>query len=230
MNSLRRTSSAQTVAPAKSPSTMINMKLMVAGVAIALAFGGGPVCNGAVMITMEESGNDVTATLSGAITNWTGATLTVGTTQTGGIVNRVAPSDTAFLFVNGPSLGAGTSLTRYSAPTYPTSLGPGTTIVDANTSTASTVLYILGRQLDNIFIADSYALNTPITGVLNWQNQTFGNMGLTPGSYIWSWGDPSTPGQGDKITLNIVPEPATYAIALAGLACSGYVMRRRKRT
>jgi hypothetical protein len=44
-----------------------------------------------------------------------------------------------------------------------------------------------------------------------------------PGSYVWSW-------TGDSVRLNAVPEPSTYAIALAGLACGGSVVfRRRKR-
>jgi hypothetical protein len=36
--------------------------------------------------------------------------------------------------------------------------------------------------------------------------------------------------QGATFTVSAVPEPSTYAMALAGLACGGYSMfRRRKR-
>jgi hypothetical protein len=50
------------------------------------------------------------------------------------------------------------------------------------------------------------------------------SLGLTVGSYVWSWGG-SNP---DSLTLNIVPEPTTallLATGLLGLAVQG----RRKR-
>jgi len=44
-----------------------------------------------------------------------------------------------------------------------------------------------------------------------------------------TWSD-NTPATTSSISINAVPEPSTYAMALAGLACGGYSMfRRRKR-
>lgn len=45
------------------------------------------------------------------------------------------------------------------------------------------------------------------------------------GNFVFSWSTPSNP------RFMAVPEPSTYAMALAGLACGGFSMwRRRKRT
>jgi hypothetical protein len=46
-------------------------------------------------------------------------------------------------------------------------------------------------------------------------------LGVTPGTYTWSWTT-------DSITLNAVPEPSTSCMALAGLACGGYSLFRRR--
>jgi hypothetical protein len=50
-----------------------------------------------------------------------------------------------------------------------------------------------------------------------------GNGGAT-------WGSNNAGASFSSISINAVPEPSTYAMALAGLACGGYgVFRRRKR-
>ena len=61
---------------------------------------------------------------------------------------------------------------------------------------------------------------------------TYALMGLTPGTYTWSWG---TPGQNfDSFVLDIhpvpesVPEPSTLALLVAGLL--GLGVSRRKAT
>jgi hypothetical protein len=32
-----------------------------------------------------------------------------------------------------------------------------------------------------------------------------------------------------RFNVAVIPEPATYAMALAGLACGGYLVRRRRK-
>lgn len=197
--------------------------LVVAWVGVAQASAG-------VIITMEESGSDVTATLSGSIGTWTGATL-AATNQTVGASNRLQPNGgLVFFATTDPNLGSPVSpVSYYQVSTYPTNFGTGTSGVTAATSTASTLLFVWGRSTQNVFIAGGYVPTTPITGVLTWQNQTFQSLGVTEGSYVWSWGNPSVSGQGDTITLNIVPEPSTGIMAIAALASGGYLVRRRRK-
>ena len=58
-----------------------------------------------------------------------------------------------------------------------------------------------------------------------WNNQTLSSLGLTPGTYTWTWG---TAPHADSLALQItVPEPASFSLlAIAGLA----MLRRRART
>jgi hypothetical protein len=58
---------------------------------------------------------------------------------------------------------------------------------------------------------------------------SFASLGLTPGSYVYSWG---TGDHADTFTLNVVagsvPEPSTWAMMLIGFAGLGYAAVRRK--
>lgn len=210
------------------------MKLNRPAIMLVLALSGVPypTSMAAVFITLEESGSDVTATLSGSIDSWTGSTQTNALV---GSANRMRPQNVdgfaAFFAATNPSLPSPVPTWYYTASTIPTDLGTNSTNFAANSSTASTLLFVRATQTNPIYIAQSYTLGTPITGVLTWENQSFQTMGLTQGSsYVWSWGDPSTPGNGDSITLTVVPEPAALgASTSAALILAGFVVRHRRR-
>lgn len=167
--------------------------------------------NAAAVITIEESGSDVIATLSGSINNWTGSTQSNGSIAAS---NRMRPAldsgsgQPAFFAATDPNLPSPVAGFYYTASTIPTDFGTNSTNFAASSSTASTLLFVRASATNPVSIAQSYVLGTPITGVLTWQSQSLQSMGLTQGSYVWSWGDPSTPGNGDSITLTVVPEPA----------------------
>ncbi len=190
-------------------------------------------CPAGVVITVAESGSDVTATLSGSIATWVGATLSVVGNGVGAS-NLVRPgpvgSPSSILFAaTNPSLGSVVSSNYYTVPVRPTNFGTLSGPFSATSSTASTLLFAwCARTSNNVYIAQNYTLGTPITGVLTWQNNTIAGLGMTPGSYLWSWGTPSTPGAGDTITLNVVPEPVLSCLAIIGLACGGYSLARRR--
>ncbi len=59
---------------------------------------------------------------------------------------------------------------------------------------------------------------------------TFSSLGLTPGTYIWTWGSGA---DADSFTMNIgvssVPEPASLMMLGTGsLAILGFARRRRR--
>ena len=75
-----------------------------------------------------------------------------------------------------------------------------------------------------------YVSGTDLSDTMTFFNQSFATLGVTPGTYVWTWGT----GPNQNFTLIIgaaaVPEPASAALlgtALAGLLLAG--ARRRSR-
>jgi hypothetical protein len=77
-------------------------------------------------------------------------------------------------------------------------------------------------ELPDGYVSDAQLSNSGIT----FAGRTFATMGLTPGTYTWSWGSGAT---FDSITLQIgaVPEPST--LALMGSGILPLFLRRAKR-
>jgi len=109
----------------------------------------------------------------------------------------------------------------YTATTYPSNFGTSTSLLQANSSTASTTMMFRNLSSNNIIIDQSYVPGTAVTGTLTWNNQTFSSMGVATGSYVWGW---ST----DSITLNVVPEPSSLSLVALGLGGLIAWNRRRK--
>ncbi len=60
-----------------------------------------------------------------------------------------------------------------------------------------------------IIVPESYKSGTDLTGTGIFFNQTFDTLGITPGSYTWSWGS----GENfDSLTLNVIPEPSAAGL------------------
>ena len=60
--------------------------------------------------------------------------------------------------------------------------------------------------------------------------KTFASLGLTPGTYVYTWG---AGGHADSFTIDItstsaIPEPSTWAMMFLGFAGLGYAGLRRK--
>lgn len=179
-----------------------------------------PVSRAAVTIHMQEVGSNVVATLSGAINSLPGAP-----TQSGGLgsFNGLRPSGPtmSFAFTQVPGVFPVVQVNYYTATAYPSNLGSSsTTLLQANSSTASTTMMFRNLTTGNIMIDQSYVLGTAVTGTLTWNNKTLSSMGVTTGSYVWGW---ST----DSITLNVVPEPS--ALSLLAVGMGGWIALRRVR-
>jgi hypothetical protein len=89
----------------------------------------------------------------------------------------------------------------------------------------------IGVSGDTLYLPGGYPLNGPLSNTNTWSNTTIAALGLTPGSYTWTWGagtdDP------DSLTLNIagssVPEPSSLAMAGIAVTAGLLVARRRRR-
>jgi VPDSG-CTERM motif len=77
-----------------------------------------------------------------------------------------------------------------------------------------------------ILVPQFYVSGDPLTSSGIWLNQTFGSLGLTPGTYEWTWGDG---GANQNFTLIIgesVPDSGS-TLSLLGLALVGLGVVRR---
>ncbi len=174
-----------------------------------------------LLVTFEESGSNVTATLSGSF-----ATLPtpVATFPSGPFNNRLNAESPLF---DVTSTGSSVNVGEYPFSVNLPAFGPGSggQNYDASSATANTDFYISGSFLR---LADGYTLGSTFSGVLTWANESFASVGLTPGTYATSLlgGD-----AGATVTVNVVPEPASLtllAVGLAfGLASGGYGFIRR---
>jgi hypothetical protein len=69
-----------------------------------------------------------------------------------------------------------------------------------------------------------YVSGNALSDTSTYSGQTFSSLGVTPGTYKWTWGS----GANQNFTLVIgggstVPEPSTWAMMLIGFAGLGFV-------
>ena len=70
--------------------------------------------------------------------------------------------------------------------TYPATFGSGGVGVTSNTG--STFGILLGGSGRLLYVPSGYTSNSVISGTSTYNSTTIAGMGLTPGTYTWSWG------------------------------------------
>jgi hypothetical protein len=175
------------------------------------------VAQAGVTITINQVGGDVVATGSGTID----------------ITNLTSPSPLSHAAAMNPKSAAlieglttSTAMDQYGVTTFPTQFGTG---LFANASSGSGDQF--GVDASTILVPAGYT-----SGILNatdtYAGQTFSSLGLTPGTYTWTWG---TGVHADSLTVQIgavsaVPEPSTAILAVSGaVAFVTYGWTRRRR-
>jgi hypothetical protein len=75
-----------------------------------------------------------------------------------------------------------------------------------------------------IIVPAGYASGTALSGSVTYVGQTFASLGLTPGTYTYTWGsDPTADSLAVKIGAAAVPERGTWAMMMLGFAALGLV-------
>jgi len=108
---------------------------------------------------------------------------------------------------------------KYTGITGPTSLGSG-----AKTGGPSFGYgFWFFPSAGELYIGSSYTSGSPLNISGMYPGKTIGTLGLTPGTYTWTLG---TGAQSDTLTMNVVPEPSSFA--LLGFAAAGLLVRRKR--
>ena len=132
----------------------------------------------------------------------------------------VQPNDA---FTVGASLAADYYSGAFSGPA---TIGPGTAFTTADSRTGDYTG--INWNFPALFLPSGYVSGQPIAGTATYAAATFATLGITPGSYQWTWGSGAT---ADSLTLNVgaVPIPAAAWLFGSGLLGLVGVARRKAR-
>lgn len=169
------------------------------------------------VVKLTQQGSNVVATGSGEI-DLTGLTFSFSVPPTIGIV----PS-TAELATGTP----GNSDDLYTGFTGPASFGSGGGTLASNGS-GDMVGVFVGAAL--LGVPNGYVSGSSLSSGAIWDNHTFASLGVTPGTYTWTWGTGGDQSFALEIgTVTAVPEPAALGIfGLGMLLIGGSVTLRRR--
>ena len=173
----------------------------------------------AMLLTITQSGNDVTLSAQGSL-NITGLTTTSSFTSSAGVI--VPASGIAR-----PGSSSQVALAYYNTPfNGPSSFGTGSLrFPDSGT----------GNPFGPAMLGASGVLGVPmgytsgalLSGSSLYTNSTLSSLGITPGTYIYTF---NTGANADTYTITAaVPEPSTWALLGLGTAGAGWVTLRRRR-
>jgi len=171
----------------------------------------------AFIINIEQDGSNVDATGSGSFNL---AALTLNT-YGGDYAEVDGIYSTATL---GPAI-PGTTVDYYETLTGPSSFG--SSIDTAATSGSGPIAGLYNSEL--LVVPHGYLSGTPITNSATFDNTTIAELGLTDGTYTFSWGGGLT---ADDVVVNIgpvsaVPEP--MSVGMLGIGGATLLLRRRRR-
>jgi hypothetical protein len=177
-----------------------------------------------VMIEITQVGQNVVATGTGTID------LT-GLTNTGVIEGDPPGLQGNQAFIKEGSTSPSQSASAYAGVTGPASFGTGT-FLTATTGTGDAFGPEGSFATGFLMVPMGYVSGHSLTATDTYANQTFSSLGLTPGTYTWTWG---TRAHADSLTVQIgpaaaVPEPSTALVAVFGaVAFIAYGWSRHRR-
>ncbi len=174
----------------------------------------------ALIVTAFESGGNVVFSGGGTVSLGALVVEATGVADSG----LVQPAFGVFFLGDNPLDDAKTYKNTISGPS---NLGPGLVHVFADSNTGD--FFGVNALSPNLYFPNGFTTGGSLSGTSTYNGTTLNAMGLTEGTYVWSWGAGAL-GAADTLTLNVdanaVPEPTTLAIAFIGLLGIGY--RRRK--
>lgn len=169
-----------------------------------------------LVILIQEVGNDVVITANGTL-NVADLTAQGSVSVFNGMIPR-----SGYLTFRKDNLSAN----LYAGISGPASFGTGDfSFASSSSVNFSFLLTGIGSQiaLDKQY---DFGAGDTISNSATYSNASFDSLGITPGTYIWTWGSGEN---ADSITLTVVPEPSAYAMA-TGLALALAIPALRRRS
>jgi hypothetical protein len=194
------------------------LPLTLFGIAVTSLFFVQPVQ--AYTVTLQQVGSNVVANGSGAI-NLTGLPI-----------NPITVSANSILIARRGDISTGptflSTVDIYAAVlTGPPNFGSGREVFP-DTGSGDLVGISIDQAL--LFVPQGYVSNAALSDSMTFNNATFASLGVTPGTYVWTWGD----GADQRFTLQIgsvgvpgVPDGGS-TVSLLGSALLGLAAFRRK--
>jgi hypothetical protein len=163
-------------------------------------------------VTLEQVGSNVVATGSGAI-DLTGLQLFLS-------ISGVPAMFPAFGLIQ---TGAAGPMGVYIGVTGPTSFGSGG-LFFANSGSGDFV----GIGPSFISVPLFYVSGSALSSSATWNNASFASLGVTPGTYVWTWGT-GLPNQNFTLRIGSVGVPDSGStVSLLGFVLLGLAALRRK--
>jgi hypothetical protein len=175
----------------------------------------------AYVVTLTQEGPNVVASGSGTINTTDLTFVGAGSVKDSVIIPDLPLIDT------GPA--ASTTTSEYLGTIAgPTSFGGGSRTTASSGSGDMVGVFVLMF----VDVPSGYTSGSPLMDTSTYNNATFSSLGVTPGTYAWTWGSGAN---ADSFTLKIggaaVPEPATLGLLVLGLlggAGAGFARRKRR--
>jgi hypothetical protein len=182
-----------------------------------------PSAQAGYVVDLTQQGGNVVATGSGAI-DLTGLRFISSFSTAASIL----PNNGYIL--TGRAAPDVSSVDSYIGFTGPMTFGSGA--FAAPSSGSGDLVGIVGIR-DQLFVPHDYVSDRALSDTATYDNQSFSSLGVTPGTYKWTWGS----GANQNFTLvigTVVPEPSTWVMMLLGFAGLGFMgyqsAGRRRRT
>jgi hypothetical protein len=198
---------------------MPRISLLVAAGALALLFAAPP-ARAAYIVNIYQDGANVKADGEGAL-NLTGLRRSFGGEQTNLATFLYSLQGWILLAPGGP-INYGSWL----GVTGPSNLGNSGPI-NATNNTFPGIVGVAG-SFGQLFVPEFYSGGPLPSGTATWNNQDFTTMGISPGSYTWTWGQEA---EDQKFIINVgnqVPESSSVVLSACGLGFLSLVMWKRK--
>jgi hypothetical protein len=170
------------------------------------------------IVTIVQDGSDVVVTGSGTI-DLTGLTFV----RSDSFISGIWPSE-AVLGIGAPG---GEAVDVYTGFTGPPNFGTGGSTVPSDSGSGDKVA--VEEPTNELVVPEGYVSGTSLSDSSTYDNATFTSLGLTPGTYTYTWNTPA-----DSFVIEVggssaVPEPANLSLLAAALAMTLVAARCRRR-
>lgn len=113
----------------------------------------------------------------------------------------------------------------------PSSFGPGGN-TSATGGSQDEVALQTGGAIAGVAVPHGYSSGSTLSSTAVWDNATFASLGVTPGTYVWTWGSGAAD---ESFTIMIggtisAPEPAALGMFGLGVLLIGAFVGLRRRT